>query len=316
MIFELTNVDTSITRLFNPYYMKIKASLSDDTDTLTVTFRGVNEYGEYKYIRVIYDEKTIFTGVIDSLVNSVNEYGKELTLNCRSMSACLLDNHLQPQNMQNITDEIIYARFLQPNKIGINNISNKSYNGVINISNNTSVYDLIKEYSQKVFSALPYVNADGVAILNSNINSSKYFFSNTANPLTANSYYCTSIITENNRRNVVSKVCVKNRLNETGYNYIAKNDSALNDKIDCVRYIDATPYSGRCTYDAIRMIDSSNNNRFVCRVKCPCMVYNPVGAFAIVSVDDRLIENMIVSSVTYTYKNNKTESEIIMYRKL
>ncbi len=314
MIFELTNVNTSTTRLFNPYYMKIKASLLDDTDTLTATFRGVNEYSEYKYIRVIYDEKIIFTGVIDSIVNSVNEYGKELTLNCRSMSACLLDNHLQPQNMQNITDEIIYARFLQPYKIGINNISNKSYNGIIDITNNTSVYDLIKEYSQKVFSALPYINSDGVAILNSDINSTKYYFSNISNSLTSNSYYCTSVITENNRRGVVSRVYVKNNPNETGYNYIVKNDSALSDQIDCIRYIDATPYSGRCTYDANRMINSSNQKRLICRVKCPCLVYNPIGARATVSVDDRVIENMMISSVTYTYKNNKIESEIIMYR--
>lgn len=315
MIFELTDVDTSITRLFNPYYMKIRASLSEDTDTLTATFKGVNEYREYKYVRVIYDEKTIFTGVVDSLINSVNEYGKELTLNCRSMSACLLDNHLQPQNMQNITDEIIYARFLQPYKIGIKNISNKSYNGVLNITNNTSIYSLVKEYAEKVFSATPYINSDGVAILNSDINGSKYYFSNTSNPLTANSYYCTSITTENNRRNVVSEVYVKNNPNETGYNYIVKNQSVSGDKIDCVRYIDATPYSGRCTYDANRMIDISNQKRLVCRVKCPCLVYNPIGATATVSADDRLIENMVVASATYTYKNSRIESEIIMYRK-
>ncbi len=314
MIFELTNINASTTRLYNPYYMKIKASLSDNTDTLTATFKGINEYSEYKYIRVIYDEKTIFTGVIDNLINSVNEYGKELTINCRSMSACLLDNHLQPQNMQNITDEIIYARFLQPYKIGINNISNKPYNGIINIANNTSIYDLISEYSKKVFSSVPYINSEGVAILNSNINSNIYYFSNTINPLTSNSYYCTSIVTENNRRGVVSSVYVKNNANETGYNHIVKNDTALSDEINCVRYIDATPYSGRCTYDANRMIDESNQKRFICRVKCPSLIYNPVGANAVVSVDKRVIENMMISSVIYTYKNNKLESEIIMYK--
>lgn len=315
MIFEFTNSDGSITKLYNPYFMKINSSLSENTDTLTATFKGITEFSDFKYLKVIFDEKTIFTGVVDSVTNSVDENGRQFLIACRSMSACLLDNHIQPQNMQNITDEIIYERFLKPFKIGINKISNKMCSGIINFGKNTSMYDVIKEYSAKVFSSEPYVNLNGVAVLNGEINDNGFYFSNLYNPLTVNSYYCTSITVQNSRKNVISKVYVKNSANETGYNLIVENESALNNGVDCVRYLDATPHSGKCTYDANRMINSSNRKSLVCTVKSPCLVYNPVSGTAVVDMDGYIFEDLIITSVTYTYSNNGIESEIKMYRK-
>ena len=315
MIFEFINADTSITRLFNPYYMKINCNMLDSTDTLTATFKGSMEFTSFKYLKVIYDEKTLFTGVVDSVVNTVDEKGIQFTVNCRSMSACLLDNHIQPQNMQNITDEIIYHKFLKPFNIGINQISNKAWAGIINFGKNTSVYDVVKEYSLNAFLTKPYVNLNGVAILNGEINSNEFYFSNLYNPLTTNSYYCMDISVVNNRKEVISKVYVKNNSGETGYNLIIDNENALNIGAECVRYLDATPNSGNCTYDATRMIDNSNKQSLICTVKCPCLVYNPVGGTALVNMDGYIFENMIIKSVTYTYSSNAVESEIKMYRK-
>ena len=147
MIFEFTNSNGAITRLYKPYFMKINSSLSENADTLTAVFKGSIEFSDFKYLKVIFDEKTIFTGVVDSVINSVDENKIQFVINCRSMSACLLDNHIQPQNMQNITDEIIYERFLKPFKIDINKISNKPYSRIINFGKNTSMYDVVKEYS-------------------------------------------------------------------------------------------------------------------------------------------------------------------------
>lgn len=315
MIFEFTNADTSITRLFNPYYMKINCNLSNSTDTLTATFKGCTEFNDFKYLKVIYDEKTLFTGVVDSVINTVDEKGRQFTVNCRSMSACLLDNHIQPQNMQNITDEIIYHKFLKPFNIGINQINNKPCSGIINFGKNTSIYDVVKEYSSNAFSTEPYINLNGVAVLNGEINSNDFYFSNLYNPLNINSYYCTDISVVNNRKDVISKVYVKNNSGETGYNFVVENENALNIGAECVRYLDATPHSGNCTYDATKMVDNSNRQSLICTVKCPCLVYNPVGGTAVVNMDGYVFENMIIKSVTYIYSSNALESEIKMYRK-
>lgn len=314
MIFEFTNSNGAITRLYKPYFMKINNSLSENTDTLTAVFKGSIEFSDFKYLKVIFDEKIIFTGVVDSVINSVDENKIQFVINCRSMSACLLDNYIQPQNMQNITDEIIYERFLKPFKIDINKISNKSYSRIINFGKNTSMYDVVKEYSSKVFSAEPYINSNGIAILNGEINSNSFYFSNLHNPLVVNSYYCTNITVQNSRRNVISKVYVKNSVNETGYNLAVQNESALNNMIDCVRYLDATPHSGNCVYDANKMIDNSNKKSFICTVKAPCLVYNPVGGTAVVNMDGNVFERLKIISVVYTYINNRVESEIKMYK--
>lgn len=315
MIFEFTNASGSITRLYKPYFMKINCSLSNDTDTLTAVFKGSTEFSDFKYLKVIFDEKILFTGVVDSITNSVDEKGRQSVISCRSMSAFLLDNHIQPQNIKNITDEIIYERFLKPFKIDINKVSNKPFTGIMNFGKNTSIYDVVKEYSAKVFSAEPYVNLSGVAILNGEINDNSFYFSNLHNPLTLNSYYCTSITVQKNRKNVISKVYVKNSVNETGYNLIVENKTALNSGADCVRYLDATPHSGNCIYDANKMIDNSNRKGLVCTVKSPCIVYNPVGGTAVVNMDGKLFENLKVMSVAYTYSNKGIESEIKMYKR-
>lgn len=315
MIFEFTDTEGSLIRLYKPTYMKINLSLSDYADTLIAVFKGSTEFSTFKYLKVIFDEKIIFTGVVDSITNSVDDKGRSFTVNCRSMLACLLDNHIQPQNIQNITDEILYERFLKPLKIGINSISNKFCSGVINVGKGTNIYTILKEYSSKVFSATPYISSGGVVSLNGEINSNSFYFSNLNNPLTTNSYYCKSILLENNRKELISKVYVKNSTNETGYNFIVENENAVNNGVERVRYLDATPNSGNCIYDANRMIYESNSKGLVCTIKVPCLVYNPIGGTAVVNMDGRTFENLIIASASYTYSVNGIESEIKMYRK-
>ncbi len=315
MIFEFTETEGKLVRLYNPTYMKINLNLSNYADTLVAVFRGSTEFSTFKYLKVIFDEKVIFTGVVDSITNSVDEKGRYFSINCRSMLACLLDNHIQPQNMQNITDEILYERFLKPLKIGINSLSNIPCAGIINVGKSTNIYSVLKEYSSKVFSAIPYINSSGVVSLNGEINSNSFYFSNLHNPLTTNSYYCKSIVLENNRKEVISKVYVKNSTNETGYNFVVDNENAVSNGIECVRYLDATPNSGNCIYDAYRMVDESNRKSLVCTVKAPCLVYNPIGGTAMVNMDGEVFENLIIDSASYTYGVNGIESEIKMYRK-
>lgn len=315
MIFEFTDTEGKLVRLYNPTYMKINLSLSNYADTLIAVFRGSTEFSTFKYLKVIFDEKAIFTGVVDSITNTVDENGRRFNVNCRSMLACLLDNHIQPQNMQNITDEILYESFLKPLKLGINSLSNRPCTGIINVGKSTNIYSILKEYSSKVFSATPYINSNGVVCLNGEINSNSFYFSNLYNPLTANSYYCKSIALENNCKEVISKVYVKNNTNETGYNFIIENENAVNNGIERVRYLDATPNSGNCIYDANRMIDEGNRKSLICTVKVPCLVYNPIGGTAVVNMDGKAFENLMIASASYTYSVNGIESEIKMYRK-
>lgn len=315
MIFEFTDTDDKLVRLYNPAYMKINLSLSSYADTLTAVFRGNTEFSVFKYLKVVFDEKVIFTGVVDSITNTADEKGRSFIVNCRSMLACLIDNHIQPQNIQNITDEIIYESFLKPLSLGINSLSNKPYSGIINVGKGTNIYSVLKEYSSKVFSDTPYINANGVVSLNGEINSNSFYFSNLYNPLTANSYYCKSIALENNPKEIISRVYVKNNINETGYNFVVDNEKALNNGVERVRYLDATPNSGNCIYDANRMIDESNRKSLVCIIKAPCLIYNPIGGTAVVNMDGKVFENLVIVSASYTYGVDGIESEIKMYRK-
>lgn len=315
MIFEFTKIDGSKERKNNPTYVSVNCLLSAPADSMTAVFKYDGKYMDYKLVKVIFDERVIFTGVVDTQKITVNSEGEYLTILCRSMAGCLLDNQLQPQNIQNITDSVIYERYLRQYGIGINTITNKPCTGVINIGKGVSVYELLSEYSNRVFACEPRINIFGTAILNGDINSVNFHFTNGTNSLNENSFYCSNIEVENNRYGVISTVYVRNSLNETGYSLKIKNENALKRGIDAVRYLDATPSSGYCTYDATRVINNSNEQSRVIKVVCPCFVYNALGGTASVNAGGNLYKNLKINAVSYVFGKSGVVTTITMNEK-
>ena len=109
MIFEFTKTNGDKVIKNNPVYAYINSRVSVPADSLTAVFPS-NDNNDYKFVRVIYDEKVIFTGIVDSNKTVINSKGVSQTYQCRSLAGCLLDTQLIPQNIQNITDTIIYHR--------------------------------------------------------------------------------------------------------------------------------------------------------------------------------------------------------------
>ncbi|MEE0858625.1 MAG: hypothetical protein U0M12_04045 [Acutalibacteraceae bacterium] len=315
MIFKFTKTDGSEEIKTSPTYVSINCLLSAPADSMTAVFKYSGKYTDYKLVKVIFDERVIFTGVVDSQKITVNSKGEYLTVSCRSMAGCLLDNQLQPQNIQNITDSVIYERYLKPYGIGINTVTNKPCISVINIGKGVSVYELLSEYSYRVFACEPRIDIFGKAILNGDINSVNYHFTNGANAMDKNSFYCTSIEVENSRYGVISAVYVRNSLNETGYSLKIENENAINRGIEAVRYLDATPTSGYCTYDATRMIKNSNKQSKTIKVVCPCFVYNALGGNASVDIEGLLCKNLKINSVSYVFDKSGVVTTINMNEK-
>ncbi len=315
MVVEFTKINGFTVQKNNPTYISINSRLSVPADSLTIVFRYNGEYTEYKYVKVVYDEKIIFKGVVDSQKITVNKKGEYLTVYCRSLAGCLLDNQLQPQNIQGITDSVIYNSYLKPFNISINKITNKPCSQIINIGKGISVYELLCEYSSRVFNCQPRITPQGIAVLNGNVSCVNYSFTNGVSNLDENSYYCTSVEVEYNRYGVISQVYVRNNLNDTGYCLILENKEAKQRGIECKRYLDATPLSGFCTYDGTRIIDDSNKQSINIKVICPCFVYNPVGGTAKVSSGNNVYENMEIYSANHIFSKSGVSTILKMKKK-
>lgn len=315
MVVEFTKINGFIVQKNNPTYVSINSRLSVPADSLTMVFRYNGEYTDYKFVKVIYDEKIIFKGIVDSQKITVNKNGEYLTVYCRSLAGCLLDNQLQPQNIQGMTDSVIYNSYLKLFNISINKLTNKPCSEIINIGKGISIYELLCEYSFRVFNCQPRITPQGVAILDGNIGEINYSFTNGVSNLKENSYYCTSVEIEHNRYGVISQVYVRNNLNDTGYGLILQNKQAQQRGIECKRYLDATPLSGFCTYDGTRIIDDSNKQSINIKVMCPCLVYNPVGGLAKVSSGNNVHENMEIYSANHIFSKNGISTTLNMRKK-
>lgn len=311
MIFEFTKSNGEIAVKYNPSYVYINYQLSTPADSLTAVFNS-GEFDDYKYVQVIYDEKIIFTGVVDLVKTVINKNGISQRVECRSMAGCLLDNQLMPQNIQNITDTVIYQHYLKPYNISVNKLTNKPLKEVLNITKGQSVYTLLSRYSSKVHNAQPRINQYGIAVLDGNINSNSFVFTNGFNSFDDNCYSCTEITVQHKRCGVISKVFVRNTLNETGYGLTVENKKAESRGISAVRYLDATPSSGNCIYDANRIINNSNKELLTITVKCPCIVFNPLGGSAKVIADEQYYENLEINNISYIYSTSGVFTTITM----
>jgi len=313
LIFEFTKPNGEKVTKYNPAYVYISCQLSTPADSLTAVFIG-EDYNDYKCVRVIYEDKVIFTGVVDEVKTTVNEDGLSHTYRCRSLAGCLLDTQLMPQNIQNINDTAIYHRYLKPYGITIKNLTGKPLKALVNISKGQSVYSLLNYFCGKLYNTQPRINQYGEAVLNGEINSSSFVFTNGCNNLESNCYSCTEIQVENKRYGVISRVYVRNTLNGS-YGLTVKNKSAIEQDIDAVRYLDAEPSSGNCIYDADRIIENSNKASLAIKCKCPCFVFNPLGGEAKVVVNSKEYSNLEINSVSYMYSKNGVVTTITMNRK-
>ena len=144
VIFEFTTVDNNIITRKDCLSARLICNVELNADKLTAVFKGGDIGQEYKLVRVYLDEKVIFTGVVDSIITTVNKQGIFEMIKCRSLMAYLLDNHLQPQNIHSLTDGIIFERYLKPYGINIDKILNKPYHGAICVGKAVNIYTVIK----------------------------------------------------------------------------------------------------------------------------------------------------------------------------
>lgn len=310
MVIEFAGTNGSRVRKNNPVSVTVSSRQDIPADTADIRYIYDGSFEEYGFVKIFFDEKLIFRGIVDGQKITVGKDGSYVDIACRSMAGVLIDNHLRPQNISGLTDSIIYNSFLKPFDIDIDRITNKSCPELINIGKGVSVYSLIEEYSRRVFRKNVRINAQGKAFLSGEINTSGYFFCDGEVSLAKNSYRYNKISLSRSRKNVISKVCVRSSDKETGYSLELKNRELKGFSGGCVRYFDAAPSGGHCIQDARDMIENSNRNSFIITLECPCFIYSPLYGKAQVLFDGKLYDNMEVFSCIQRFEGGRVSSKI------
>ena len=310
MVIEFAGINGSRVRKNNPVSVTISNRQDIPADTADIRCIYDGSFEEYRFVKIFFDEKLIFKGIVDGQKITVGKDGGYVDIACRSMAGVLLDNHLRPQNISGLTDSIIYNSFLRPFDIDIDRITNKSCPELINIGKGVSVYSLIEEYSKRVFRKNARITAQGKAFLSGGMNKSGYLFSDGEISLEKNSYRYSKISLSRSRRNVISRVFVRSSDSETGYPLELKNREIKGFSGVCVRYFDASPSGGHCIQEARDMLEGSNRNSFIIMLECPCFVYSPLYGNAQVVFDGKLYDNMEVFSCVQRFEGKKVNSKI------
>lgn len=314
MIIEFTKVDGSKVYRVDCIKAEMRNYNSGYIDTFRVVFENNVSYCDYKFINVIYDNKSIFKGIVDSQKILYNNSGKFLTVECRSIIGLLIDKYIRPQNLYRITDNIIYQKYLKPLNININKITNKPCLSVINTGKNMNLYELISEYSSKVFHCEPKITAEGIVVLNGETEETYYNFSDRSSNV-KDSFICKEIQLENKRKDIISKIYIRNKENEIGYGLVLENKNALKRGIDSERYIDIAPPSKSCIYDGMKMINTSEKNSLKIKIFCSSFINKSTMCVANVIVDGEVFKNMEVQSAFTIFDKDGVSTVLEMSRK-
>lgn len=299
-------------KIFRNDCIKAQFKSNKDTHIFSARFLFANTYYDYKFIDVIYDSKVIFKGIVTTQTFTENGKEKYLDIECHSLVGLLTDNYLRPQNINRLTDEIIYKKFLEPNNIDIHTITNKPCMSLINTGNSMSVWELIKEYSKRVFNCTPFINAVGTAFLGEFKNTTVYKFSDSDR---TGFIHIGSIKRTYNRKGIVSRVHIRRRFDNNGYGLVLENTNALERGINCERYIDAVPPSKGCILDGINLLKDTEINSVKFILECDCFLENAVGSTAEILLSNGSYKNLEIKSIKTKFDKNGVKSVVELYRK-
>ncbi len=308
MLMEWTDIHDNKVLKNNPLKITIHANQKEYCDIMTVVYRYDEEFSFYREVKFVFDDKTVFRGMVDKQTLTHKDGKIYLELHCRSLAGYLTDNEVQPQNVNNITDSVIYHSYMENFGLSVHRIANKPYNGIMNIGKNMSIYDLAEKYCQSVFHTAFRVNSDGTAFFDGNINDITYSFTNGLTDLSENIYSYSAICLEYDRKSVVSQVNVKSSVAENDYTLAVKNPYAQKQKISSVKYLDATPSGGKCIFDAEKLIQNSNQQAVMITVSCSCFVFNALHGKAVVHYQGETFANAEIVQVDYCFEKGKVNS--------
>jgi len=169
---------------------------------------------------------TVFCGVVDEYVVSINEKGATVSINGRSLAALLMDNEVQKVTYFAMTKASALEHFVTP--YGISNVASCNLPQVLmfQVKSGDSAWTALKRYCLKAGHCAPRFSASGTLLL----------AETSGNTVTINADNRASAIKyKDERYGIISRITVTNR--SSGGSYTLNNQAFINRGGSCRRYL-------------------------------------------------------------------------------
>lgn len=284
--------------------MVINSDYDVPADDLAVTVPYNALLNDARSVQVFEQDKLIFEGRVDEIVN-LTKHNEALTkLTARSLAGLLLDNEAEPVTYINPSAQFIFNRHLKP--FGIKNCDGGEvpFYGSLKIEKGMTHWQVLKNFCRNRYDTLPRITANGNALMTGGGDNKPILFG-----IGGISYF--SLKESRRLYKLISEIKLK--LKEFGeYSGSLKNENSACRGTERVRYVNAAT-DKTTVKTADKMIENSNQSSYVLALECPGCLLDTLGKRA--EVNDRLlskIDNLRVTTVRYTLSRDGEFSSVVL----
>lgn len=283
----------------------LRRDLDTPADIADITFSGeiCEEIAEIKLTR---GDTPVFTGIVDEQA-AVYANKVSTRIIARSTAALLLDNEACPEVFTNPTLELIFNRYAKRCTLKNYQGGDIRLSGTLKVQKGTSCYQVIRDFCMEALGCVPYVE-DRVLYPSGIPKGAEAVFSDTASGIP-----CTEIEVRQKRCELLSSIRTKSAA-EYSYSTVISDKDALAKGVCRQRYADALGESATFTRP-VQMIKNARSKSCCISLVCRGCHTGVLGADARVTVRGTEHTGYFVSSVTYTMKNRKEQTKVILQRR-
>lgn len=285
-----------------PLSLSIDMSLSVPCDSATVVL-PYKKLQNAAMIKIYDDKDLMFVGIVDEEINIFNKTGNYKKYVARSQMALLIDNQAYPNELNNITRTYLGNKYLQPFSIDYDK-GEEVYSGKIVVDNGMTIYQLLEEYCQNVFSAIPRMTPQGKFLFCGGSSDNVIYFDN------QKGVKYTSVVENNKRCEKISKVSLMT--NSKFYDYVIKNKETADTSICRERFLNASLDSNVYPSTGEDIILKSNKNSYEVQLICPDNLTYSLGYIGKIG---GIQEELEVCEINYTYNSKGEETKLILKRR-
>ena len=311
MTYKAKTIDDNIINFYNPLNLIMNRALNIPADDLEISFLFNGKVKELKEFYIEKDNKTIFSGIVDTQKISIDNSGIFLNISARSKVAYLLDNEAIPQTYYRPSLINIFKRHVEP--YGFKNVSGemKTFSSEFIVSKGMSEWEVLENFCRDYLRVYPRITPDG------DINATGVFKSKTVGFSNINNGIKYGFISENLKRyELYSQVDVRST-NLGSYSTIVKDEDSIDRGIKRRRLLNAVDDVKTPVLCGELMLSSAKRNSYEISLISPGYLDIDLGDKAF--VDDYIlgfIDNLIVSEIKYVLNKNYNQTKVLLRKEI
>lgn len=250
------------------------------------------------------EDKLVFTGQLDSVIN-ISQSGAAVTkLTARSPAAALLDNESEPLTYIRPAAELIANRHLKPMGITEYECDNIPIEGILTINKGMSHWQVFQRFCKRRYGAEPRISGTGKAFFKGTQTHEVIRFSNNGDGVRYISMKEYKL-----RNKLISHIRLKLKEN-AGYSSVIKNSNPECEHINRTRYVNLSADNGSIV-TAKNIISDSNIGSYAIVLECPMRLTDIIGWKAVVEDSvTGVIKEMKVGKLRYTLGINGEKTTV------